>query len=63
MTEKILRRHAVEEMVGIGRSTLYAWVGRGAFPKPIRLGVRAVGWRESEIVAWLAARKTTDRVD
>jgi prophage regulatory protein len=63
MTEKILRRHAVEEMVGIGRSTLYAWVANGTFPKPVRLGVRAVGWRESEIVKWLAACKTTDQVD
>jgi prophage regulatory protein len=32
------------------------------FPRPVRLGVRAVGWRESDIVAWLASRKTTDQM-
>ena len=62
MTERILRRRAVEEMVGIGRSTLYAWVAEGGFPRPLRLGARAVGWRESDIHAWLASRKPTDEV-
>ena len=60
MTERILRRRAVEEMVGIGRSTLYAWVAEGEFPRPLRLGAGAVGWRESDIHAWLASRKPTD---
>jgi prophage regulatory protein len=47
-------------MVGIGRSTLYAWVADGEFPRPVRLGARAVGWRESDVSAWLASRKPTD---
>ena len=29
------------------------------FPKPIRLGKRAVGWRESEVIAWLESRERT----
>jgi prophage regulatory protein len=29
----------------------------GSFPKPIPLGVRAVGWAESDISAWLESRK------
>ena len=62
MTERILRRPAVEAMVGIGRSTLYAWVADGDFPRPVRLGTRAVGWRESDIHAWLASRKPTDEI-
>jgi len=28
----------------------------GTFPKPIKLGARAVGWLESEIEEWLQAR-------
>jgi prophage regulatory protein len=31
---------------------------RGDFPKPVALGARLVGWRESDIEAWMAARET-----
>ncbi len=56
MTEIILRRDAVERMTGLSRSTIYDWIAKGAFPKPIKLGVRAVGWRERDIQFWLALR-------
>jgi prophage regulatory protein len=53
---QLLRRHEVEARCGIGRSTIYEWMARGLFPQPIRLGVRMVRWRESDIDAWLASR-------
>jgi prophage regulatory protein len=31
-------------------------MSRNLFPKPIRLGVRSVGWLETEITAWQRAR-------
>jgi hypothetical protein len=31
-------------------------MSRGAFPKPIQLGERAVGWRDSDIEAWIETR-------
>lgn len=58
MTDKILRRPDVEEMLGVKRSTIYDWMKAGAFPKPVALGERLVGWRESDIAAWLASRQT-----
>ena len=57
MQECILRRAAVQKMTGLSRSTIYAMMAAGSFPKPIPLGLRAVGWAESEINAWLEARK------
>jgi predicted DNA-binding transcriptional regulator AlpA len=30
---------------------------RGRFPKPIHLSERVIAWRESEIEAWVAARR------
>jgi prophage regulatory protein len=54
--QNILRRDAVERMTGLPRSTLYAKVATGEFPRPIKLGVRAVGWLEQDIAAWQAAR-------
>ena len=52
----ILRRKQVEKRTGLSRSTSYLRIQEGTFPRPIKLGARAVGWLENEIEAWLAAR-------
>lgn len=57
MAERILRRPDVETRTGLARSTIYDWMKRGAFPRPVALGARLVGWRESDIEKWLAARE------
>lgn len=49
----------VELRTGLSRSTLYAMMAEGDFPRPVRLGKRAVGWTETAIVQWLDSRKTT----
>jgi prophage regulatory protein len=53
----ILRRPEVEQTTGLSRSTLYAMMADGAFPRPVKLGKRAVGWRASDITAWLESRE------
>ncbi len=55
-TMTILRRPKVEQITGLSRSTLYAMIAEGTFPKPVKLGKRAVGWRESDIADWLDSR-------
>jgi prophage regulatory protein len=57
MTDYILRRTAVERMVGLSRSTIYQMMSTGAFPKPIRIGKRAVGWKKSAIASWIDGRE------
>jgi prophage regulatory protein len=57
MSVRILRRPEVLARTGLARSTIYAMIAAGTFPRPIRLGVKAVGWSETEITAWLDARK------
>ncbi len=53
---RILRRKQVESRTGLSRSTIYARIAEGSFPRPIDLGGgRAVGWLESEIDSWLQA--------
>jgi len=53
----ILRRKQVEIRTGLSRSTIYARISEGAFPRPIDLGGgRAVGWIEAEIEEWLQNR-------
>ena len=52
---RILRRDEVSELTGLRRATIYKKVADGSFPTPIRLGARSVGWRLSDIDAWLQA--------
>ena len=47
---------AVVAKSGLSRSTLYAYVAIGLFPKQRRLGVRRVAWLASEVRAWIASR-------
>jgi prophage regulatory protein len=56
MSERIYRRPDVEAITGLSRSTIYAMMSEEAFPQPIRLGKRAVGWRGSDLDAWLNSR-------
>jgi prophage regulatory protein len=38
------------------RSFIYKAIRELGFPKPIKLGLRASGWRECDIDNWLASR-------
>jgi prophage regulatory protein len=49
----ILRRKQVEREVGLSRSTIYQRIKDGTFPRPVRLGARAVGWRAGDIDQFL----------
>ena len=55
MTDRILRRPEVEAITGLARSTIYDRVKAGRFPRPVTLGSRSVGWRQSDIENWLSA--------
>ncbi len=52
----ILRRKQVEVRTGLSRSTIYLRIQEGTFPRPLNLGVRSVGWVESEIEDWLVEK-------
>ncbi len=60
MHDRILRRREVETRTGLSRSTIYTQMAEGTFPKPVRLGKRAVGWTESSISEWLESRVAAD---
>jgi prophage regulatory protein len=52
----ILRADAVVDRVGLSRSRIYALISIGAFPRPIHLGQKSVGWVQAEINDWLKSR-------
>ena len=57
MAEKILRLSDVKNITGLSRSTIYAEMAKGNFPKQIQLtGARSVGWYASAINQWIESR-------
>ena len=58
---RILRLPGVIDRVGICRASIYQHMNEGTFPKSVSLGLRSVGWIESEIDAWLAERVSASR--
>jgi prophage regulatory protein len=54
--ERILRKPAVRDRVGLSDTTLWRRVRDGEFPQPIRIGKGLVGWLESEVDRWIAER-------
>lgn len=57
MSEKILRLPAVKERTGLCRSSIYGYMATGDFPAQVKLGPRAVGWKESAVQAWIEKRE------
>ena len=53
---RLLRRAEVERRCGICRSTVYQLMQEKEFPAPVRIGPRAVRWRETDIDAWIRSR-------
>ena len=43
-------------MTALSRSAVYALMAESRFPKPIRIGTRAVRWVEQEVLDFLASR-------
>jgi len=54
--EALLRRKVVQELTGLSRSGLYASVKNGTFPRPVKIGLRAVAWRSDDIANWISGR-------
>lgn len=50
--QKIIRSGEIRTVTGYGIAMIYRMIERGEFPKPVRLGRRAVGWRENDIAEW-----------
>ena len=57
MTDTLLRRPDVETLTGLSRAWIYAAMARGEFPRPLRIGKRAVAWPKSAIDDWIEERK------
>lgn len=56
MDEELWGLRTIITKTGLARSTIYAYVKLGLFPGQRRLGPGRVGWRASEVRAWIESR-------
>jgi len=59
MNSDFLERNQVLKYLRISAPTLYRWMERRGFPRPLRPGARRRIWRRSEIDAWLEGTRKT----
>ena len=52
---RILRLTEVTKTTGLSRSTIYELMKAKNFPQSLKLGLRSVGWVQSEIDAWVTS--------
>jgi prophage regulatory protein len=56
---------AVAAQTGVKKSTLYAHMDQGLFPRPVKLGARFAAWPSTEVDAIINARiagKSPDQI-
>lgn len=59
--QKLLRLPQVKDLTGLSKSTIYARITEGSFPKQIPLGPRLVVWMESDIQNWIKEQVSAAR--
>lgn len=52
-SHRLLRLPQVMNKTGLKRSQIYTYMGKGDFPKSIKIGPSSVAWLESEIDEWI----------
>jgi prophage regulatory protein len=52
-TRKLIRLPEVMNKTGFSKAWIYRLISKGDFPKPIKIGIRASAFVESEIDEWI----------
>jgi prophage regulatory protein len=55
--DRIIRSTEVERITGRSRVSIWRDEKAGTFPRRVRIGKAAVGWRLSEVMNWLNTRE------
>lgn len=49
--DRIVRLPEVKHLLGgVSSASVYRWMQRGLFPRPQKIGMRAVGWKLSDVM-------------
>lgn len=55
--DRLVRLKTVMDATGLSKSTIYDLISKNKFPPQFKISDRAVGWRESSILAWLDSKE------
>ena len=55
-TERLLKIDDVADRVGLSKATIHRLRRKKLFPSPVRTVGARVAWKETEVMAWIAAR-------
>ena len=55
---QLLRLPEVVNRTGLGRSTVWALIAQGRFPRQVKLSARSSAWVAAEVDKWAADRVT-----
>lgn len=54
MSDVLLRRKEVLEIMRFSNTRLYRMIANGSFPPPLKLpGTRVIAWRKSDLENWI----------
>ncbi|MFS8150948.1 helix-turn-helix transcriptional regulator [Vreelandella titanicae] len=61
LTSDLIKLALVQKKTAQSVSGIYRGIARGDFPKPVRIGPRAVAWVEAEVDEWIQQRIEASR--
>lgn len=59
---RLIRLPEVLERTGYGKAWIYSLISEGRFPAPVKIGVRAIAFVESEVDEWIQSVIETSRI-
>lgn len=60
---RLLKLKHVQALTTLSKTSIYNMMGEGTFPKSVRLGPKAVAWREDDVVDWINSRPLTQEAE
>jgi prophage regulatory protein len=63
MSKTLIRMSETMRRTGYGKAWLYKLIAQDRFPKPVKIGTRAIAFVESEIDEWINQRIAESRQD
>ena len=58
---RLIRLSEVMNKTGFGKAWIYRLISQNRFPQPVKIGIRAIAFIESEIDAWIEERINASR--
>ncbi|EBP4364576.1 AlpA family transcriptional regulator [Salmonella enterica] len=60
--QSLIRLPEVLKRTGFGKAWIYRLISEGRFPAPVKIGVRAIAFVESEVDEWIQSVIETSRI-